>query len=216
MAIRLIVGLGNPGPRYADTRHNAGAWFVAGLARRFGIRLAAEKRFKGELGRGDVLGHDMRLLLPATFMNVSGESVGPLAHFYRIAPEEILVAYDEMAFEPGVIRLKTGGGANGHNGIESVIDGLGNRRDFHRLRIGVGHPGDPERVTSYLTSASTPRAEREKIEAAMDIPDDVLSDLLAGKMQKAMNRLHAPPAGGGASSTREPSDSGASPEKGEN
>ncbi len=195
MAIRLIVGLGNPGPRYADTRHNVGAWFVDGLARRFGIRLANESRFKGEVGRGDLLGHDLRLLLPQTFMNLSGESVGSLAHFFRIEPDEILVAYDEMAFEPGVVRLKSGGGANGHNGIRSVIDGLGSARDFHRLRIGVGHPGDKDRVTPYLTSVTTPAAERRLIEDALELPDAILQDLLDGKIQKVMNWLHAPDTG---------------------
>ena len=195
MAIRLIAGLGNPGPRYADTRHNVGAWFVDRLARRFGINLAHDSKFKGEVGRGDVLGRDLRLLLPQTFMNLSGESVGPLAHFFKISPEEILVAYDEMAFEPGVIRLKTGGGANGHNGIKSVIDGLGNARGFHRLRIGVGHPGDRDRVTAFLTSVTTPADERRLIEEAFELPEAVLEDLLDGKFQKVMNWLHAPDKG---------------------
>lgn len=196
MAIRLIVGLGNPGPRYADTRHNVGVWFVAHLAHRFGIRLAGENRFKGDMGRGDLLGHDVRLLLPRTFMNLSGESVGAVARFFRIAADEILVAYDEMAFEPGVMRLKTGGGANGHNGILSVIEGLGNDRGFHRLRIGVGHPGDRDRVTAYLTSVTAPADERRRIEAGFDLPGDVLEALLDGRFQKVMNWLHAPPDGG--------------------
>jgi PTH1 family peptidyl-tRNA hydrolase len=167
---------------------------VSGLARRFGVALKDESKFKGSLGRGDVLGHDLRLLLPSTFMNLSGESVGAVARFYRILPAEILVAYDEMAFEPGSIRLKTGGGDNGHNGIGSVIEGLGNERGFHRLRIGVGHPGDRSRVTPYLTSVTTPASERQLIEDAFEIPDEVLGQLLAGDMQKFMNWLHAPPA----------------------
>ncbi|MEM8767289.1 MAG: aminoacyl-tRNA hydrolase [Pseudomonadota bacterium] len=192
MAIRLIVGLGNPGPRYADTRHNAGAWFVSALARRFGISLKEESRFKGELGRGDVLGHDVRLLIPTTFMNRSGDAVGALARFFKVAAGEIVVAYDEMAFEPGVLRLKTGGGANGHNGIESVISGLGNDRGFHRLRIGVGHPGHKDRVTAYLTSVTTPAAERELIEGAFEVPAKTLELLLGGDIQKTMNLLHAP------------------------
>ncbi|MGE0624587.1 MAG: aminoacyl-tRNA hydrolase [Pseudomonadales bacterium] len=201
MAIRLIAGLGNPGPRYADTRHNVGVWFVESLSRRFGIALANESKFKGLAGRGDVLGHDVRLLLPQTFMNLSGESVGALARFYRIEPAEILVAYDEMAFEPGVIRLRTGGGANGHNGILSVIEGLANQAGFHRLRIGVGHPGDKNRVTAYLTSTTTPAAERERIEAALALPDAVLKDLLDGRFQKVMNWLHAPPPDGAPADT---------------
>ena len=192
MAIRLIAGLGNPGPRYRDTRHNVGVWLVERLARRFGIQLAYESKFKGEVGRGDVLGHDLRLILPQTFMNLSGESVGPLARFFKIEPEEILIAYDEMAFEPGVLRLKSGGGANGHNGIKSVIDGLGNAPGFHRLRIGVGHPGDKDRVTAYLASITTPADERRLIEEAFELPDAVLSDLLDCRLQKVMNWLHAP------------------------
>ena len=194
MAIRLIVGLGNPGPRYADTRHNVGAWFVSTLARRGGIRLSSEAKFKGELGRGDLVGHDVRLLLPTTFMNLSGESVGAVARFFKIPAAEILVAYDEMAFEPGVVRLKSGGGANGHNGIGSLIECLGNERGFHRLRIGVGHPGDRSRVTAYLTSVTTPAAERSQIEAGFDLPDAVLGQLLEGETQKVMNWLHAPDA----------------------
>jgi PTH1 family peptidyl-tRNA hydrolase len=192
MPIRLIAGLGNPGPRYADTRHNVGAWFVTGLARRFGIPLREENKFKGELGRGDMLGHDVRLLLPTTFMNLSGESVGAVARFYKLASDELLIAYDEMAFEPGVVRLKSGGGANGHNGLGSIIESLGNERGFHRLRIGVGHPGDRDRVTAYLTSVTTPAAERSEIESALEIPDAVLEQVLKGEIQQAMNRLHAP------------------------
>jgi PTH1 family peptidyl-tRNA hydrolase len=191
-SIRLIVGLGNPGPRYQNTRHNVGAECVAALAQRFGIALAEDRRFKGMLGRGGVLGHDVRLLLPLTFMNLSGESVGPVARFFRLQPREILVAYDEMAFEPGVVRLKSGGGDNGHNGIRSVIAGLGNARDFHRLRIGVGHPGDREAVTPYLTSVRMPEAERALVAQACDLSDSVLTLLLEGHIQKAMNELHAP------------------------
>ncbi len=190
--VRLIAGLGNPGPQYEQTRHNVGVWFVRALADRYHIELRAESRFKGQLGRGSIEGHDVRLLVPSTFMNLSGESVGPVAHFYRIAPAEILVAYDEMAFEPGVVRLKTGGGANGHNGITSVIAGLGNNRSFHRLRIGVGHPGDKDRVSGYLTSTRTPAAEAAAIEQSIDLPGTVLDSLLTGDMGKAMNVLHEP------------------------
>ena len=125
-ALRLIVGLGNPGPRYDDTLHNVGARFVAELAARFRIPLTDEPRFKGRLGRGSIFGHDVRLLIPNTFMNLSGESVGAVATFYKFAPAEILVAHDEMAFEPGVLRLKRGGGHNGHNGLRDIIESLGN------------------------------------------------------------------------------------------
>ena len=194
MTIRLIAGLGNPGPRYADTRHHVGAGLVSELARRFGVALRSEAKFKGEIGRGDVIGHELRLLIPTTYMNLSGESVGAVARFYKIEANEILVAYDEMAFEPGVLRLKDGGGANGHNGIGSIIEGLGNERGFHRLRIGVGHPGDKNQVTAFLTSVRMPAAERTLVEDAFNIPDEVLADLIGGNFHKAMNQLHAPAA----------------------
>lgn len=192
MSIRLIAGLGNPGPRYAATRHNVGMWFVERLAHRFGIALREERRFKGQMGRGDILGHDVRLLLPATFMNLSGESIGAVARFYQLAAAEILVAYDELAFEPGMVRLKSGGGTNGHNGLESVIAGLGNDRSFHRLRIGVGHPGDKDRVMAYLTGVTTPATERTLIESALEVSDEALELMITGEIQKAMNILHAP------------------------
>lgn len=191
--IRLIVGLGNPGERYALTRHNVGAECVVALAARLGITLTPESRFKGRLGRATVFGHDVRLLVPDTYMNLSGESVGAVAHFYRIAPEETLVAYDEMAFDPGTVRLRSGGGDNGHNGIRSLVACFGNERGFHRLRIGVGHPGHKDAVTAYLTQARMPSDERARIAAAATLPDDVLADLLAGDLQKAMTRLHTPP-----------------------
>ena len=190
-AIRLIAGLGNPGPQYQHTRHNVGANLVAALAHRYGIALAADQRFKGLIGRGPVAGHDVRLLLPLTYVNLSGESVGAVARFYKIEPEEIVVAYDEMAFEPGTVRIKSGGGDNGHNGIRSVIAGLGTSREFHRLRIGVGHPGDRSRVTAYLTSVRMPEAERRIMDDVYDIPESVLDHLLSGDLQKAMTALHS-------------------------
>ena len=190
--IRLIVGLGNPGPRYVRTRHNVGANFVRALAERFGIRLNEESKFKGHVGRGEVAGVDVRLLVPNTFMNLSGESVGAMARFYKFEPEEILVAYDELAFDPGVLRLKSGGGDNGHNGIKSVTEGLGNAREFHRLRIGVDHPGSKELVTAFLTSHTMPEEDRALVESSLVIEEQVLGDMLTGEMDKAMNALHAP------------------------
>jgi peptidyl-tRNA hydrolase, PTH1 family len=189
--IRLIAGLGNPGPQYQHTRHNVGAAFVAALAARYRITLGEDGRFKGLIGRGEVAGQDVRLLIPLTYMNLSGDSVGTVARFYKLEPEELLVAYDEMAFAPGVLRLKSGGGDNGHNGIRSVIAGLGNRREFHRLRIGVGHPGDRSRVTAYLTSVRMPEVERTLFERACAIDEAVLRHLLAGDLQKAMTGLHS-------------------------
>ena len=191
-AIRMIAGLGNPGPRYADTRHNVGERYVRRLAVRLGVELKADSRFKGDVGRGQLGGHDVRLLVPSTFMNLSGESVAALARFYKIAPHEILIAYDEMAFEPGVLRLREGGGANGHNGIRSVISCLGNKGGFARMRIGVGHPGDRSQVTAYLTSVRMPASERELVDNALEFPESILLELLEGNLQKAMNALHAP------------------------
>lgn len=189
--VRLIAGLGNPGPQYQHTRHNVGAELVAALAHRCGIALSEEARFKGLTGRGTVAGHDVRLLIPLTYVNLSGEAVGPMARYYRIEPEEVLIAYDEMAFEPGLVRIKAGGGDNGHNGLRSVIAGLGNSRDFLRLRIGVGHPGDRDRVVAYLTSVRMPEAERRILEQVYDLPESVLGHLLGGDLEKAMTDLHS-------------------------
>lgn len=189
-ALRLIVGLGNPGPRYDDTPHNVGALFVAELAARFRIPLTDEPRFKGRLGRGAIFSHDVRLLIPNTFMNLSGESVGAVATFYKFAPAEILVAHDEMAFEPGVMRLKRDGGHNGHNGLRDIIESLGNDAGFVRLRIGVGHPGDKDRVSGYLTGAKMRAEAREKVNAAMALSDQLIELICAGEIAKAMNVLH--------------------------
>ena len=193
MAIRLIVGLGNPGEHYARTRHNVGAAWLAHLARRYDIALKEQRKFKGGLGRGEVLGQDMRLLLPSTYVNLSGEAVAAVARFHKIVPTEILVAYDEVAFPPGVCRLRRGGGHNGHNGLRSVIAALGNQRDFVRLRIGVGHPGDPDAMVGYLTGTAMPAAERTLVEHAATLDDALLALVLSGDIDSAMNLLHAPP-----------------------
>lgn len=190
-ALRLVVGLGNPGPAYAATRHNVGAAFVRHLAERFAVRLAPSARFKAQAGRGAVAGVGLRLLLPGLYMNQSGRVVGPYARYHRIEPEQILVAYDEVAFAPGVVRLKTGGGANGHNGVKSLIEHLG-ARGFHRLRIGVGHPGDKTQMVRYLTEMPMPPAERDLAAAAFKLDDDLLASLMRGELGAAMNKLHQP------------------------
>ena len=189
--IKLIVGLGNPSPQYDHTRHNVGALWVRELSRRYAVALSADSKFKGELGRGMVAGHDLRLLVPSTYMNVSGESVGAVARFYKLEAAQILVAYDEMAFEPGIVRLKQGGGDNGHNGVKSVRAGLGSNGDFNRLRIGVGHPNDQNLVTAYLTQRTMPAGERQLIDAATDIEEPLMNDIVQGHWQQAMNALHA-------------------------
>lgn len=194
MAIRLIVGLGNPGARYERTRHNAGALWLDALARRFGAALAPERRFKGLLARTTLLGRDVRLLFPTTYVNLSGEAVGAVASFYKMAAEELLVAYDEVAFPVGVSRLKNGGGHNGHNGLKSIIASLGNNRDFARLRIGVGHPGSADDMVAYLTGTTMPRSEQEDMLRCAELDDTALELVLGGEMDKAMNYFHAPQA----------------------
>ena len=189
--IRLIVGLGNPGPRYQDTRHNAGFWWVDELARRHGAAFKAESRFHGETARLVVGGHDCRLLKPTTYMNHSGRAVSALARYYRLAPGEILVAHDELDLPCGTVRLKQGGGHGGHNGLRDTIAALGSR-DFHRLRIGINHPGHRDQVVDYVLSP--PRREEEiLIRQALDRAADLLPDLLEGRFQQVMNQLHARP-----------------------
>ena len=190
LPLKLIVGLGNPGPTYARTRHNVGEAWVRSLASAQGINLAPDSRFKGEIGRGTISGQDVRLLVPTTFMNLSGEAVGAVARFYKLDVQEILVAYDEMAFEPGIVRLKAGGGDNGHNGLKSIRSSLGNNGDYHRLRIGVGHPGDKNRVINYLTRVAIPSAEEVQIEDALRMSESVLKAIVSGDWQAAMNVLH--------------------------
>jgi len=192
VAIRLIAGLGNPGTRYARTRHNIGAVWLELLARRFGITLAEDRRAKGALGRGDILGRDVRLLVPTTYVNLSGQAIGAVAGFYKIEPAQILIAYDEVAFPLGRCRLKDGGGHNGHNGLKNVIAALGNDKGFARLRIGVGHPGNADDMVAYLTGVAMPPAEREVATRASWLPDEVLRLVLAGDLQQAMNLYHAP------------------------
>ena len=192
-ALKLIVGLGNPGAQYEKTRHNVGAVWVRELAHRFNIPLAQDTKFKGEIGRGVIAGVDLRLLIPSTFMNLSGDSSGAVARFYKIEPEEILVAYDEVAFEPGVVKLKSGGGDNGHNGVKSVRAGCANQDQFHRLRIGVGHPGSKDKVNAYLTQQTPQQSERELTAASGHFAEALLADIVAGNWQSAMTALHSPP-----------------------
>ena len=191
-ALKLIVGLGNPGPVYADTRHNVGAAWVREMARRYSIPLNLDTKFKGEIGRGAVAGVDIRFLVPSTFMNNSGEAVGSVSRFYKIDPLEILIAYDEVAFEPGTARLKHGGGSNGHNGVKSVVAGLGNKDDFYRLRIGVGHPGSKDQLIPYLTKQIPQQSEREEIAQSVSFAESIVVDVVKGEWQRAMTSLHAP------------------------
>ncbi len=187
--IRLIVGLGNPGARYADTRHNAGFWFVDGMARMAGASLRPEPRFHGEAARITLAGRDLWLLLPTTFMNRSGQAVAALARFYKIAAEQILIAHDDIDLPPGQIKLKFAGGHGGHNGLRDIHAHLGTP-NYWRLRIGVGHPGSKDQVVDYVLHAPS-APEREKIERALEEARHVLPTLLCGDAAAVMNHLHA-------------------------
>ena len=190
-SIKLIVGLGNPGQQYELTRHNIGAKWVASFAARFDIRFTTETKFQGRLGLGSALDARIRLLLPSTYMNSSGDSVALVARYFQYAAEEILVVHDELAFDVGVVRLKRGGGSNGHNGIKSVSNKLGGEKSFARLRIGVGKPVEKSLVNSYLTSSQVSEAMLNE-SMRMDLfSDEVVINLLGGDLDKCMNILHA-------------------------
>ena len=186
--LSLIVGLGNPGKEYAQTRHNAGAWLVERLAEAYGISLKADPKFYGISGRGNIEGQDIRLLLPTTFMNASGKSVVPFAKFYQVAPETMLIAHDELDMNPGVIRLKTGGGHGGHNGLRDIVPHTG--PDFHRLRIGIGHPGSKERVSGHVLSKA-PSSEQNLMDDAIAHALSRIKLLVNGDIQPAMNQINA-------------------------
>jgi PTH1 family peptidyl-tRNA hydrolase len=193
--LKLIVGLGNPGPEYARTRHNAGFILVDQLASRYGGTFRSEPRHHGDLAKVRVDGAELWLLKPMSFMNRSGGPVHSVAGFYKVPAESILVAYDELDFPPGVIKLKQGGGAAGHNGMRDVIAQMGDQ--FWRLRIGIGHPGDRAAVLNYVLGR--PSAEDSRlIDEAIGAGLDAVSLLLADGGQKAMHRLHTrnvPPGG---------------------
>ena len=188
-AIRLIVGLGNPGREYEATRHNTGYWWVDELARLQNLRFKNEAKFHGLTARGQLHGHEMLLLKPQTFMNVSGRAVGALAQFYKIAPAEMLVVHDELDLPPGVARLKLGGGHGGHNGLKDIIAHLGSK-DFWRLRLGIGHPGERTDVAGYVLNDPR-REERDLIDKAMQRALDVAHLIIEGKTEAAMLKLHS-------------------------
>jgi len=189
-AIKLIVGLGNPGNDYQGTRHNAGADFVEALARKGGVFLQEETKFFGLTGRINLSGHDLRLLIPTTFMNLSGKAVAAMAGFYKIAPEEMLIAHDELDIPAGSARFKQGGGHGGHNGLRDIVPALGKNANFHRLRVGIGHPGHASKVTGYVLGKPS-QADRDRIDASIDEAAAALPLLLDGDGTKAMTRLHS-------------------------
>ena len=188
--IKLIVGLGNPGDKYADTRHNAGEWLIDRLARRFNVSLNPESKFFGKTARTLVNGKEVRLLVPTTFMNLSGKAVGALASFYRIKPEEILVIHDELDLPPGTAKLKQGGGHGGHNGLKDIVAQLGNNNNFYRLRLGIGHPGHRDLVAGYVLNKPSP-ADRDALEKALDEATDCVEMIFKDGVVKATNRLNS-------------------------
>lgn len=188
--IKLIVGLGNPGPQYQETRHNAGAWLVQELARQQQTALSGESRFFGDTARITLAGEDVRLLIPATFMNRSGQAVAAMSNFFKFPSQSILIVHDELDLPPGSARFKKGGGHGGHNGLRDSMAQLGNNGDFQRLRIGIGHPGSAAQVTNYVLGK--PSAEdRISIEACIDEALRCLPDAVQGNWGKAMNALHS-------------------------
>jgi len=189
--IRLLVGLGNPGPEYEATRHNAGFWWIDTVARRLGAHLSADRAYHGLVARVNRPAGPIWLIEPQTYMNLSGKAVAPLARFFRIAPEEILVVHDELDVLPGQMKLKQGGSAAGHNGLKDIQAQLGSPA-FWRLRLGIGHPGDRAEVAGYVLR-KPPASERELIEGCIDRSMEALDLLLAGDMTKATALLHAGP-----------------------
>lgn len=187
-SLKLIVGLGNPGPEYARTRHNAGYWYVDELARSFGGVWRRESRHQCEIARVTVAECELWLIKPTAYMNNSGTAVHSISAFYRIAPAEVLVVHDEIDLPPGVARLKEGGGHGGHNGVRDVIAQLG--ADFWRLRIGVGHPGSKDQVIDAVLDRAT-SAEQQLIDAALARALAALPELLRDGAQQAMHRLHS-------------------------
>lgn len=190
--IALIAGLGNPGDRYAATRHNAGLWFIEQLQYTFSFRLSHESRFKAEVGTASIAGRQVRIVVPGTFMNLSGESVAPLAAYFRIPPEQLLVVHDELDLQPGVARLKQGGGHGGHNGLRDIVSRLGSR-EFLRLRIGIGHPGHGSDVSRYVLERPDAH-DRLQMESAIGDSIKVMEDVVDGNLNQAMKILHTPPA----------------------
>lgn len=186
--IQLIVGLANPGPEYAKTRHNAGAWFVEEAANHANARLRQEAKYHGLHGLVNLHGHACHLLIPGTFMNLSGRAVHACMNYHKIAPDAILVAHDDIDLPVGTIKLKFDGGDGGHNGLKDIIRHL-NTKQFYRLRIGVGRPVNREDVVDYVLHQPS-KADRQKIDEALVQAQDALPLILAGEMQKAMQALH--------------------------
>lgn len=190
--IRLLVGLGNPGPEYGATRHNAGFWWLDAVAHKLHATLSPERGYFGNVARVNRPAGPLWLLAPMTYMNLSGKSVAALARFFKIEPGEILVAHDELDLLPGQVKLKLGGSAAGHNGLKDIQAQLGTP-EFWRLRLGIGHPGIKAEVVNYVLRRPAPD-ERDAIGNSIELSLSALDALLAGEMDRAMMKIHARPA----------------------
>ncbi|MBF1265650.1 MAG: aminoacyl-tRNA hydrolase [Neisseria sicca] len=187
--IKMMVGLGNPGSEYEQTRHNAGFWFIDELAWQYKATLKEEKKFFGSVARISISGSDLWLLKPSTFMNRSGQAVAALAQFYKIKPEEILVVHDELDIPCGRIKFKLGGGNGGHNGLKDIQARLGTP-DFYRLRFGIDHPGDRNLVVGYVLNKPSPE-HRQQIDEAINKSLKAVPMLLVGEWEEAVRFLHS-------------------------
>jgi peptidyl-tRNA hydrolase, PTH1 family len=186
--IRLIIGLGNPGAEYEQTRHNAGVWFVDRLLQKLGGSTKPESKFFGQVGKVIIDGCPVHILIPSTYMNESGRSVLAVTQFFKLSPEEILVAHDDLDHETGSARLKFSGGHGGHNGLRDMTRVFGNG-NFARLRLGIGHPGERNKVTPYVLGA--PNADdRNTIDHAINLACDVIPELVSGEWDRAVKSLH--------------------------
>ena len=188
--LRLIVGLGNPGAEHARTRHNAGFWFIDALAAKAGVRFGLESKLRGETAKIQSAGQTVWLLKPATFMNLSGRSVAAALRYWKIEPEECLIAHDELDLEPGSARLKFDGGHGGQNGLRDTIQHLGHGQ-FHRLRVGIGHPGHKDKVTPWVLGRPS-RDDEAAMLRAIEEAIAVLPMAIVGDFNEAMKQLHTP------------------------
>ena len=187
---KLLVGLGNPGSEYENTRHNAGAQWIEALARQSQCLLRSDKKFSGLFGKVSIAGEECYLLIPTTYMNLSGKAVQAVCQFYKVLPQEVLVVHDELDIPPGSVKLKQGGGHGGHNGLKDIIAKLGNNKDFARLRIGIGHPGHASQVANYVLKKAAPD-EYAKTMQTIDESLRYVDDIVKGDLNRVMNQLHS-------------------------